>query len=242
MVGIVAQAAVLGGVALGVTRGLGLDAAPWALGLGGLALAGAFEVGVQRARAGRLAELKPLFRSLIEGVGEQGEPRVTWSRGLPCLQVRAQWPYAVHLESVGSRLRICLTMAVRPAATGWLVSRHPQDYPHRLEQRLASRLTRLSVDDSTLCALSAEPTEAEALWARPGVLAAVRGWLQADAPRAATLELGREDVRWDVALHAGVTANRLISLAGSLPSLVEVEAEAVAEGVEGSETTPPGEG
>ncbi|MCB9545229.1 MAG: hypothetical protein H6706_04965 [Myxococcales bacterium] len=230
VLGVIAQAAALTGVGVLVLRGLGEDVPPLALALGALGLFAALEIGVQRRRARRDGPLRALFGALIDALGEAAEPTLTWPRGLPCLRaVVDDRHFAIHLESAGERLRVAMTATATPAAHLWLVSRQPEDYPHKLEARLARHLRRLSVDDATLCALSADPEPAEALLARPGVADHLRALLAEDAPAAATVEVSPDAVRWDAALTPRITAPRLLDVARRLPPLVEVEA-AEAEG------------
>ncbi|MEZ4464732.1 MAG: hypothetical protein R3F60_16920 [bacterium] len=222
ILGVVGQAAALTAVALLVLRGLGEELPAAALAAGSLALFGLLEIGVQRRRAERNRPLRKLFGDLIDALGDAGRPALTWPRGLPCLRaVVDERHVAFHLEAAGDRLRIGLTAAAEPAAHLWLVSRQPEDYPHKLEERLARHLTRLSVDDAALCALSADAEAAEALLAEPGVLEALRSLLADDAPTAATLEVSPEGIRWDAALTDRIGADRLLDLARRLPPLLE---------------------
>ena len=226
VISVLAQAALVAVVARAV--GVPLD---WPV-LGGLALLvfAALEVGVQRARARRLAEVVPLFRGIIDGA--DAEVRVSWARGLPRIEAGGEHPFAVHLESAGARLRLGFTVQAHAAASAWLVSRQPEDFPTRLETRLGSRLRRLSADDATLCALSIEGDAAEVMLARPGVLATLRTMLATDAPRAASLEIGTEDIRWDVALHPGITAERVLAWVRMLPGLLASEEAELPEDAE----------
>lgn len=223
IVGVIASALVLGAVGWGVAGWLGVPRHPLGYVLGALAVFGAIEVRVQRARARRLHALGGLLRALGRALDT---PRAGWIRGLPWVggATAAGHACTAHVAWAGAdRHRIVLTVDIGAEPELWICAAELDDAPRREIARLRRKHRLLDVDGlpAGLSGLAPAPAAVAERWVeRPAAAAEIEALVRHAAPRAVTLDLRADAIAWDAPFDAveGVDAalavlDRLAALA-----------------------------